>query len=123
MPGGNVNKHDLLGSVKSNEFTGLIQKSLECLGIRMGDFDSKKLTGTRADHSNDINPHMVAILGHPGFATLKVPSASGPWVPLKTGLVGKPDIYRFILKQVVELLAEYFALLLVLAVRPWLRVP
>ncbi len=72
-----LDSNNVLGPVKSNEFTGLIQKSLECHGIRMGGFDSKKLTGTRADHSNDIHPQMVAIFCHPGFATFTVSSASG----------------------------------------------
>ena len=43
-----------------------------------------------------------------------------PWISFKAGFVCKPDVDRFILKQIVELLAECFALLLVLAVWPWL---
>ena len=96
MPGGIINNHDVLGIVKSNEFSGLIQKILEGLGLRMGGFDSKKLTYMRADHSNDIHPKMVAIFGHFRFSAHTAPSVYG------YGSLSKPDlsdIYRFILKQ------------------------
>ncbi len=70
----------------------------------MGGLNGEKLSAARADHTDDIHAQMAAISGHPSFSALFVPAFSGTRIPLKAGLVGKPDIHIGPIEQLLEFL-------------------
>ena len=87
----------------------------------MRSFNGEKLVRARADHADDIHAQVTAIFGHTGFGSLFVPTLAGPGIALKTGFVGKPNIYFWPLHQLLELMQKSFTQLLILFIRPGLR--
>ena len=121
MPGGVVQDQDISFAFWFSALFRFIQKYLEHFRENVHRLNSKKFTGSRTYHSYDVHSYVVAVFGASDFSALFVPSPARPWIPVKAGFIGEPDVQIRLFMKFLEHFSERLALLFILSIRPGLR--